>query len=349
MKNLIIADYIGNSTQDDKPSGHLVKLLREIEILLRYDFDISFIVADNYISSIPELQIHSIVTHLNQKGNKIERVLQRYKNISQILKIEEPVWFINIDFWFYLYIATHRVTNKNIYTLNYMTYKPEANEKGLGKKIKWLIYKWASHRIKTEFVTCKKKYGQNQVYVPDYYFDPLFYGKYISKKKKNQVVFCGGITSAKEVERVIEVFAKNRQSLIISGKFENQRLYEKVTKTCYDNIKINNKRLSDEEYYNLIGESKYIILPYKESCYSGRSSGVILEALFLDAVIIGPRFLLNEIGIAGITYNDINDLLEFDVKDHEKEIDLVLKTNKSIKDRYSKEYVRMIYCGGFGE
>ena len=349
MKKLIIADYIGNSMQDDKPSGHLVKLLRETEMLLRDDFDISFIVSDNYVSSLPELQIHSIVTHLSQKGNKIERILQRYKNISQILKIKEPIWFINTDFWFYVYMATHRIANKSIYTLNYMTYKPEVNEKGLGIKIKWLIYRWASHKIKTEFVTCKKRYGQNQVYVPDYYFDPQLYEKYISKKKKNQVVFCGGISSAKEVERVVEVFAKNQQLLLICGRFESQDLYERVTKNSYDNIIIDNNRLSDEEYYKLMGESKYIILPYKESCYSGRSSGVILEAMFLDAVIIGPNFLLNEIGIAGIAYNDLNDLLEFDIDAHEKENAIALELNKGIKDRYSKEYVRKQYCSGFGE
>lgn len=349
MKELIIADYIGNSMPDDKPSGHLVKLLRETDMLLKDEFNISYIVADNYVSFLPKLKIHSIVNHLCQKGNKINRIRQRYKNISQILKAKEPIWFINTDFWFYLYLATHRITNKKIYTLNYLTYKPETDEKGVGKKIKWLIYRRASHKVKKEFVTCKNLYSQNQVYVPDYYFDPKLYEKYIQKEKKNQVVFCGGISSAKEVEQVVSVFSKNKQPLIISGKFESQELYEKITKTSYENIQIKNCRLSDDEYYKLIGESKYVILPYKESCYSGRSSGVILEALFLNALIIGPQFLLTELGISGITYKRIEELQSFNMLDHEETNKRILLQNIGIKDRYSRDHVKNIYCAAFEE
>lgn len=342
MKKLIVADYIGNSSKDKKPSGHLVKLLREINELLKNDFDISYIVADNYAEFSTEIKITAMVKHLDNTKSRINRVMQRYKNLSTIFKQEFPIWFINVDFWFYFYVAFSRHKANDIYVLNYCSYKHQRGS--YIQNLKWWIYQKANKKIKKEFVTNRHLYMDNQVYVPDYYFNPQIYEKYNRTKKKNQVVFCGGISRAKEVEHLVDVFIKNRQPLIISGKFESEELFKTVRAKATDNIQIFNRRLSDFEYYSLIGESKYTILPYKKSCYSGRSSGVILEALFLDSVVIAPEFLLKELDIKGITYENLDNLQNLDLSIQEHYCNELLANNELVKKKYSIQQVKKIYC-----
>lgn len=342
MKQLIIADYIGNCTIDDKPSGHLLKLITEISCLLQDDYTISLILADNYAANFPSYLVKDVVPHLRQGKNALRRIFQRYRNINKILKNDGKIFFINTDSWFYIFISLMNIKNKEIYALNYIDYASK-EPRNLMSKISSFFYEKGNKKLKGEFITQKKKYKKNQVIVPDYYFDLNKYEKYMTAHSEPAVLFCGTISRAKDVIGLTEVFIKNRLKLTISGKFQSDTLYNeiKALKSKSDNIIIENKRLSDDEYYQRMAENDFIVLPYKKACYSGRSSGVILEAVFLDRVIIAPDFLLEELGICGISYTTINELETLDLSKYDK--NAIIAQNRYIKVFYSKENVRLLY------
>lgn len=52
-----------------------------------------------------------------------------------------------------------------------------------------------------------------------------------------------------------------------------------------ENLIIYNKRISDEDYYNLIYSSEYILIAYEDD-YNYRTSGVLFEALYLGKKIL---------------------------------------------------------------
>ena len=83
---------------------------------------------------------------------------------------------------------------------------------------------------------------------------------------------------------------------------EDEKRYNKLKIKCDGNIIIKNNNLSYIDYLSKIAESKFVILPYKESSYSNRSSGVLLETIFLGSIPIAPKFLLNFNNIKGVDY-----------------------------------------------
>lgn len=341
MSDLIIVDYIGNSNNSGELSGHLLKVLKELNVLLSDDCALAFIVADNYVPYTKDLNVIENIKRISIRNSRLGRIIQRFINIQKIISTGDNIWFVNVDFWFYFIINLMNVKNKKLYATNYINY---TQGNGLSGWIKKIIYSRGSAKLRYEFTTSKKLQTNNQVYVPDYWFDESIYQKYKTDKRKNQVVFCGGISSAKEVEGLVRAFSLNKQLLLIQGLFESETLYKKVIDNATSNIEIHNQRLSDVAYYSGIGSSEFVILPYKKEHYQGRSSGVILEAVFLDTIVIAPKFLLEELGIDGIGYKDIAELSTFSIQDvREEKRNQILLNNKKYKEEYSASRVKQIY------
>lgn len=84
--------------------------------------------------------------------------------------------------------------------------------------------------------------------------------------------------------------------------------------------------------------------PRGEESYSNRSSGVVLESIFLGNIVIGPKFLLRQLGIAGIEYDSIDELQQIDLaKVTAGKIDAIKKNNKKLCEKYGYENVRATY------
>ena len=64
---------------------------------------------------------------------------------------------------------------------------------------------------------------------------------------------------------------------------------------AHKNIRIENIRLDDDAYYRELAKHRFVLLPYREESYSNRSSGVVLESIFLGNIVIGPKFLLRQL------------------------------------------------------
>ena len=57
-----------------------------------------------------------------------------------------------------------------------------------------------------------------------------------------------------------------------------------------------------------MSEYKYVILPYDPAYYNIKTSGVLLEAIFLGAVPVAPRNILEQNRIQGLGYSTISEI-----------------------------------------
>ena len=145
------------------------------------------------------------------------------------------------------------------------------------------------------------------VRVPDYYItDEII--KYQNSIKKRGCVCLGEIRPEKDIVGLVRVIRKTPLFLFIAGSFQDENIYQKVNRIKTENIKIENKNLSYDTYIKYLSEYKYVILPYDPMYYNIKTSGVLLEAIFLGAVPVAPRNILEQNRIQGLGYSTISEI-----------------------------------------
>lgn len=140
----------------------------------------------------------------------------------------------------------------------------------------------------------------------------------------------------KELEELVDVFNKLDDKLKLMGRFADEDLYNRLRETAKDNIEIVNKYLNYDEYMQTIAESEYVILPYKTSLYDNKTTGVLLETLFLGSVPIAPKSILEDNEVNGVGYQSIYDLEKM-LKDNQYDYRQICKKNETIVDEYRYE------------
>lgn len=222
-------------------------------------------------------------------------------------------WFVNVDWYLYLFLSIHSFKQKKIATIYKERFDQINGFRGKKFIIGDLLYHFLKKGIKridlffeTFYSTNKKS---NSIYLPDYMYTD-FYIKYRNKKKINRVICPGTINVQKDIKGLISVFKHINYQLLIVGQFVDNSLYEELLKEKSSNIRIENRRLEYEEYYSLIAESTYCIAPYDIRKYNSATSGVIRESVYLDTIVIAPQRLLDNIGLNGIGYKTLEELIE---------------------------------------
>lgn len=156
--------------------------------------------------------------------------------------------------------------------------------------------------------TPKGKY----IRIPDYFLTEQM--QMLQKKEKKQGCVClGEMRQGKNIDGLVRVMRNTKIPLLIAGPFQSQTMYKKVKRLQTDNIMIENRNLPYRVYLEYLSSYKYAILPYYSKSYIGRTSGVLLEAIFLGAIPIAPETLLRENRIHGIGFrylSEIPDLIE---------------------------------------
>lgn len=322
LKNLCIVDYIGNSNEYSQPIGHPVKVINEFFELLCNDVNVKLAIPLIYKDKIKNINKAKDIIWLKRTTQilaknrlpKNKLILNKLKNIKQVIEScqDENIWFINVDFCLGigLLLYKNRVKNKNIIVTLYMN---NYDNIGKGIKIKNYFYKKIFKNASCIISTCNNlSFNSNKVqYIPDFYYSDKLYAKYKNVIKENKVVCVGTMNESKELEALISVFNKIDVKLYIIGSFSDKVQFDKCNLLKKDNIILENTILKKEEYYNLISSSKYVIIPYKEAMYNNRTSGVLLETMFLKSIPIAPRFLLDFNKIQGVGYDSLNELINF--------------------------------------
>ncbi len=182
---------------------------------------------------------------------------------------------------------------------------------------------------------------KNSIFLPDYYYSDQ-YKKYDSNTKSDEVLCVGTMNDVKDIEGLVRVFSKMNVNLKIIGKFSDKLRYSTLLKNKIDNIEIIDKNLDYDEYYNLIGRTKFVVLPYKGDGYENRTSGVLLEAMFLNCIPIAPKFLLEFNGVDGIGYNCLEELLNIKLSNYSVKRDYFLGENSPYLISNVKEMINKL-------
>jgi hypothetical protein len=171
------------------------------------------------------------------------------------------------------------------------------------------------------------------VRVPDYYMTDEM-SKYNGKNKKDGCVCLGEMRYGKDIAGLARVASKTDIKLTIIGAFQSKELYLKARKYQSDKITIIDRNLTYEEYLEYLSSYKYVVLPYDAKYYDGRTSGVLLEGIFVGAIPIAPKKLLEQNKIQGLGYQKISDIPDL-IKCYEQG-KITVHNNL---DKYSYEYV----------
>lgn len=316
-KKILLAEQWGSCDAQGKTIGHTSKVLNEYVDLLKDSFEISVIAHPNLLEtadkgcfwSIKYLE-HSICEEEKKTFFiRIKDKIKLFKNIHQIWQQKgyDVIWFFRGDFFLLLYALFHRkVKGTKYYCLMYHNQYGD----GIIAKIVDFIYRHGIRRFDGMIYTQEKMSvpHDNIFYMPDYVYCPDKYCEFILKEKADKVVCVGTMNRDKDLEGLVQAFNVNGYPLEIAGRFLEREHFEYLKSIAKENIQIQNVILSKDEYNSKLGVAKYSVIPYKMSAYSGRTSGVLQESMFLQAIPIAPKQLLEDNNIPGIGYINLEEL-----------------------------------------
>lgn len=348
MKKVLLVDYYGTCDENGKPIGHSQKVLQEYSNLIKGKFIVSAAISPCLMNGLAGefKEIIPLKYNISADGVKMlwDRITDKFKLISNIRfalkkKDYDIVWFYRTDFFlfFYFFLRGKRKYPKIIGQV----YQEEFVA---GKLSKLLNYFYRKGSLKFDGLIYTQKgmadFHSNTLYITDYYYDKEKYGKYKNIPKVKKAVCLGTMNPYKKLEELVEVFNENGIPLEIKGYFYEKERFQKLFQMKQENITIEDVILSEDEYYCLLAEAKYSVLPYDMEQYGCRTSGVLQESLFLNTIPIAPKKLLEENGIDGIGYEKIEEMRNSQFFGEIAGVD-----NKDILLEYDrKEIQRKIIC-----
>jgi len=294
------------SVLDDKgePIGHGLKVLKELPEL--FEGDIEILAGKPYIQRLKNRVKALPYSRRPGSGNEDFKMLLNYfvslffakgDILVYTYTLEALLWGIALFKWKRKIIAV-TYENWETYIRNNLSDKPVR---------RFLVRKGLSDLdgcIVTNF-TYKPKVPY--IRLPDYFITDQIL-KYRKEIHKDGCVCLGEMRGTKDIEGFIRVMRKTDIPVLIAGRFKSKEAYIKAKALQTKNIKIENKNLSYDIYMEHLSQYKYVVLPYNMKCYDGRTSGVLLEGIFLGAIPIAPKGLLEQNRIQGLGYDVLSDI-----------------------------------------
>lgn len=337
-ETLVFIDYCGSCDGEGRAIGHSPKVLMEYADLLKDHYKLEAILPLCVLESVKEGtfdRITNLPYQIVEEGNRglLKRLVDKYKlfrniGLSNQYSEHKICWYYRTDFFLFLYYFFHRKPKDKIMIC--LLYQQKFAEGILGKTLN-IIFKRGLSKFDAVIYTQKNmKIPHPKVfYMPDYYYDAK-YEPYRKIPKDDKVVCLGTMNPYKELEKLVDVFNANGMKLEIAGRFLDQQRYLDLQHRAKDNVIVENVVLSEDDYYKKLAGAKYSILPYDMNVYEGRTSGVLLESIFVGTIPIAPKKLLEENEVRGIRYDTLQELLEssfFNKIRVEKEENLLIDKN----------------------
>ena len=339
MKKILLIDYYGMCDKDGRAIGHSPKVLEEYGALLRDEFEVSAAVSPCLLKDIKgefrekyELKYDICIENGTSVGKRIIDKLKLFYNISNVIKIDgyDIYWFYKTDFFLFFFFCFINKNKENRKKLIAQIYQESFGSGKVQGILNWLYQKGM---LKFDGMIYSQKEmaskHPNTLYFPDYYYDSEKYKKYELLEKEEKVVCLGTMNPYKKLEELVDAFMRNGYPLEIRGYFFDKDFYQslcnKINPDVTPNILIEDRLLTENEYYETLAGARYAILPYDMEQYQCRTSGVLIESMFLNTIAIAPIQLLEENQFDGIGYKRIDELAnpaffekEFTVDNREK-------------------------------
>lgn len=343
MDKVLLIDYYGTCDIMGNPIGHSPKVLKEYAELLKGQYEVAAAVspclvkeANQELECVIPLKFNLCAETCYSLWERIKDKFKLIYNIHMVMKIEnyDILWFYRTDFFLFLYFFC-KITNSKTKIIG-QVYQAEYS-KGIISYFLNFIIKNGAKKFNGLIYTQKgmKKFHKNMLFIPDYYYDENKYGMYKIIKKKEKVICLGTMNPYKKLEELVKVFNKNGVTLEIRGYFYDKKRFNELNRIRKNNIFIEDAILTESDYYKLLGESKYSILPYDMNEYRARTSGILQECAFLNVIPIAPQELLDQNEIKGLGYESIYDLIDFNTF----KLNVSLKNTEVIKE-YDKNRIK---------
>lgn len=352
MKKILLIDYYGMCDKYGRPVGHSSKVLKEYGDLLKEDYEVSVAVSPCLIKSSQEKYDRTYELKYDiyvENGNSVQkRILDKWKlffNIKEVLKIDgyDLYWFYKTDFFLFFFFCFRK--KKGQKKLMAQIYQGSFGSGGISNLINWFYHRGMS---KFDGITYSQiqmpQIHSNMLYFPDYYFDQRKYGKYRQRQKEDKVVCLGTMNPYKKLDQLIDAFNCNGYRLEIRGYFFDKDYYRHLSEKIKKNIVIEDKILAEEEYYRTLAEAKYTILPYDMGQYQCRTSGILVESMFLDTIAIAPAKLLEVNQMKGMGYDRIEELADPSFFDRQSDFDNDSKKREFDRKEISIRLKKFIDC-----
>lgn len=319
MSKVLLVDYYGTCDKKGRPIGHSPKVLKEYCRLLKEDFQVSAAVspcllndARGNFEQVYSLKYDIVADEVQSVFKRILDKIKLFYNIHQVLKRNEYdiIWFYRTDFFLFFYFSL--MIRRHSAKIIGQVYQEEFAQGAMGKILN-IVYHGGTSKFDGLIYTQKgmARKHSHTLYIPDYYYDEEKYGKYRSVKKENKAVCLGTMNPYKKLEELVEAFNRNGERLEIRGYFYDKERFHRLIEMKKDNIIIEDRILTEEEYYTTLASAKYSVLPYDMNQYNNRTSGILQESFFMNMIIVAPKKLLEENGMEGIGYQKIEELGDF--------------------------------------
>lgn len=352
---LAMCNYYAMCNNTGQVIGHSDKVTKEYFELLKDDFEVELVATPSLIKlneatgfskliSLPyEINVDAPFTLKRRIMDKLHSMI----SVRKCLKSDaDVIFFYQVDFFLFFYLkyfykknkAKHELQNKKVFALIFHQDFTGGSLEPLLQKIYMGGLKSLDGVIYTQ-PTAKLNHP-NKIWIPDYYYEDSIYGRYQNRPKENKAVCLGSMNRFKQLEALIESFKNSGTILEICGAFDDEKRAEALKESvkAYSNIKIENRVLTKEEYYEKLAVSKYSIIPYDMKQYKNRTSGVLLESIFTGCIPVAPKELLLNNACPGIGYQDLSELKNEEAFNIDEQS--FTSSSKEIIGRYCSSFVR---------
>lgn len=333
MKTRItLIEYLNYTSAERATIGHGKKVLQQMAELLSEEYTVECMCSALYL---PDgfTQARQTLDVISQEGKTIKEINSAvFRNLRACgghLPESEIIWFTNSDWHLMAFLPFLRTRAKIVVTAYRDIRKDVATSKS---KLAFLKKALVEKGIKkTDLFAVSNRNLQlsnNQVFIPDYFFDET-YESYLSETKIDRVLCVGAMRKSKDLDGLIARFRESDVPVYIVGGFQDKDWLKQLKKQSTSNIRIEDRIVPYDEYYHLIGESRFTIMPYNMDIYETATSGILQEAIFLGSVPIAPEKLLQYNCVRGIGYHAVSEL--------PNSLDALKKLSKSV-DNCLEEY-----------
>ncbi len=309
-----LVNIINNIDKSDAPIGHGLKAIKDMAELL--DGKIEVLASEEYIREFPERvkKLPYSIYSGDRKNVEWKMFINyfasifctRNKTLLYVISLEPLLWGIALT-----------KQRKRIILLTYYDWDLYVRNKLSDKPFRRYLVRKGLGKV-DGFITSNMLYHPKKPYIriPDYFMSEEM-KEYAKNPKKRGCVCLGEVRYGKDILGLVRVMKKTDLPLLIAGSFQCDETYQKVRSIEAENIKIINRNLDYKEYLERLSAFRYVVLPYDMECYGDKTSGVLLEGIFVGAIPIAPIALLKQNHVQGLGYRKISQIPDL-IKEYEE-------------------------------
>ncbi|MCK4762374.1 MAG: hypothetical protein KAW12_09275, partial [Candidatus Aminicenantes bacterium] len=308
---------------------------------------------------------------------KISNLMRVFRNVE-----EGILWFINPDFLLYVFMCFFpflvKKKRKIVLTLYMEGFGRSRNLRG---RVKDFFFRRAIHKVDLVMKNSEKisvagrevfchtvvpgfpgacgtaakrltPCPRGGLFYPDYIYSEDKYKQY--RVEKQDYILCAGLMNrARDLLTLIDVYRRSgiELKLKMPGYFPDKNLLREALECAAGDkrIEIVDAYLNGADYYREIAGARFSILPYKKSSYFRRTSGLLLESIFLDTPVIAPAFLLEFTGLPGIAYEKLEDMEKLLAALDKEKLQDIEKQMKESRASFARDKVRERIVAAFAK